>query len=274
MGLASSESARSTGPSTAGSLSLLPGVLRAEACKLRSVRSTSWSLIAAVVFMLGFAILEAIILPSRLSDDAEQALDAVRVSLGGSHLSQVAFGVLGVLVITSEYTSGMIGATFSAVPHRRLLVAAKAIVFTSVTFVIGVAASFGAYFLFQALLTGDALRSSIWDPGVLRALVGGGLYFAVLGLLGLGLGLIVRTSSGAIAALFSLLFVPQILAQLLPEGWRVTVGRFVPMQAGSQIFSQQPEPGALGPWAGFAVFAAYAAVALLAGIVLVERRDV
>jgi ABC-2 type transport system permease protein len=248
-------------------------VLRSELCKLWTVRSTYWSIVAAVGFMLAFAVLEAIFLPGRLSEPSKETLDAVRVSLGGSHLSQIAFGVLGVLVITSEYTSGMIRATFSAVPRRLRVVAAKAIVFSVTSFTIGTTACFAAYFAFQALLSGDSFQSSIGDPGIVRALVGGGLYFAVLGLLGLGIGLIVRASSGAIAALFSLLFIPQILAQLLPDTWKESVGRYVPMQAGSQIFSQSSEAGALSPWAGFAVFCAYAAIALAMGAVLAHRRD-
>lgn len=248
-------------------------IVRSEFCKLRSVRSTYWSLASAVGFMIGFAALEAIFLPGRLSESSKATLDAVRVSLGGSHLSQVAVGVLGVLVITSEYTTGMIRTTFSAAPRRSSVLAAKAIVFAATGLVVGVASSFGAYFLFQALLSGDTLRSSPSDPGVVRALIGGGLYLAVLGLLGLGLGAIVRASSGAIAALLSLLFVPQIIAQLLPDTWKQTVGRYVPMQAGSQIFAQNPEPGALTPWVGFGVFCAYAAVALAIGFILINRRD-
>jgi ABC-type transport system involved in multi-copper enzyme maturation permease subunit len=248
-------------------------VLRSELHKLRTVRSTYWSIIAATGFMLAFAALEAIFLPGRISASRAATLDAVRVSLGGSHLAQVAFGVLGVLVITSEYTSGSIRSTFSAVPRRRAVLAAKAIVFALTSFVIGAVASFGAYFLFQALLSGDALRSSVGDPGVVRALVGGGLYFAVLGLLGLGLGAIVRASSGAIAALVSLLFIPQILVELLPDAWKAPIGRYLPMQAGAQLFSQRPESGMLGPWSGFAVFCAYAAAALLVGFVLIQRRD-
>lgn len=260
-------------PERAGSSARFANVLRSELCKLWSVRSTYWSVLAAVAFMLGFAALEAVFLPSRLSDQSKEHLDAVRVSLGGSHLSQIAFGVLGVLVITSEYTSGMIRATFSAVPRRLDVLAAKAVVFATTSFLVGAAASFVSFLIFQALLSGDAFRASIADPGVARALVGGGFYFAVLGLLGLGLGAIIRSSSGAIAALFSLLFIPQILAQLLPDTWKVSVAKYVPMQAGSQIFSQGSEPGALSPWAGFAVFCAYAALALVLGAVLLKRRD-
>ncbi len=251
----------------------LSDALRAEFCKLRSVRSTYWTLIAALAFNVGFAALEAIFLPGHLSDHDKATLDAVRVSLGGSHLSQIAFGVLGVLVITSEYTTGLIRITLTAIPRRRLVLAAKAIVFAATGLVVGIAASFAAYLVFQALISGDDLRSSIADPGVVRALVGGGLYLTVLGLLGLGLGAIIRSSAGAIAALFTLLFVPQIPVQLLPQSWKTTIGRFVPMEAGSQIFSQHHEPGALGPWTGFAVFALYAATALVAAFLLINRRD-
>ena len=251
----------------------LADVLRAEFCKLRTVRSTYWTLIAALVFNVGFAALEAIFLPSRLSAHDAATLDAVRVSLGGSHLSQVAFGVLGVLIITGEYSSGMIRVTFSAVPRRRVLLGAKAAVFAAIGLVVGIIVSFAAYFVFEGLLTGDRLRSSVGDPGVVRALIGGGLYLAVLGLLGLGLGAIIRSSAGAIATLFTLLFIPQVLVELLPEAWKTSIGRYLPMEAGDQIFSQHHEAGALSPWWGFAVFALYALAALAAAFVLINRRD-
>jgi len=251
----------------------LGDALRAEFCKLLTVRSTYWTLTAALTFNVGFAALEAIFLPSRLSAHDAATLDAVRVSLGGSHLSQVAFGVLGVLVITGEYSSGMIRVTFGAVPRRRLLLGAKASVFATTALIVGIVVSFAAYFVFEGLLTGDRLRSSIGDPGVVRALLGGGLYLAVLGLLGLGLGAIVRSSAGAIATLFTLLFIPQVLVELLPDAWKTTIGRYLPMEAGAQIFSQHHEAGALSPWLGFGVFALYAIAALIAAFVLINRRD-
>lgn len=102
-------------------------------------------------------------------------------------------------------------------------------------------------------------------------MTGGALYLSVLGLL--GLGAIIHGSAAAIAALFSLLFMPQILVQLLPHSWQATVGPYVPMQAGSQIFSAQHEAGNLGAWAGFGVFCLYAVAALGVGFVLIDRRD-
>jgi ABC-2 type transport system permease protein len=248
-------------------------VVRSELCKLGSVRSTYWTLLAGVAFNLGLAALLAIFLPGQLSAQDKASLDTVRVSLGGIHLSQVAFGVFGALVITSEYATGMIRATLSAVPQRRLLLAAKLIVFSGVALGIGTLSSFAAYFVFQAFLADESLRSSIGDPGVLRALAGGGLFLTALGLLGLGLGAITRASAGAIAALFSLLFVPPVLLELLPHSWKTTIGPYVPMQAGSQIFTTHREADALAPWAGFGVFSGYAVVALALGFILINRRD-
>lgn len=254
-------------------LSGFANIVRSEFCKFRSVRSTYWTLFAAVVFNIGLAALEAIILPSHLSAHDKASLDSVRVSLGGIHLSQVAFGVLGVLVITSEYGTGMIRASLSAVPQRRLMLTAKAIVFAVSALIVGIFASFTAYFVFQAFLSGDGLRSSISDPGVLRAVTGGGLYLTVLGLFGLGLGTIIRVSAGAIATLFGVLFVPQLLAQLLPQSWQTTISPYLPMEAGAQIFSAHHAAGNLGAWSGFGLFCLYAAVTLVIAFILITRRD-
>lgn len=248
-------------------------VLRSELCKLTSVRSTYWALLAAVLCNVGPAAVLAIFLPGQLSAADKQTLDTVRVSLGGIHLSQVAFGVLGVLVIAGEYTSGMIRTSLSAVPQRWLLLAAKLLVFAGVALVVGVLSSLASYAVFEALLADDSLATSIGDPGVLRAVVGGGLFLTALGLLGLGLGAVLRSSTGAIATLLSLLLVPPLLLALLPESWRTTIGPYVPMDAGGQIYTTHREAAALSPWAGFAVFCAYALVAVVIAFVLINRRD-
>ena len=199
----------------------------------------------------------------------------MRLSLAGLHLSQIAIGVLGALVITSEYGTGMIRATFSAVPQRRLVLTVKAIVFALTALLVGIASCFAAYYTFEAFLSGQGLESSIGDPGVLRAVIGGGLYLSMLGMLGLGLGLIIRSSAGTIATLFGLLFVPSILVATLPGSWQNRIGPFLPMNAGEQIFIavNRTDPNALSPWSGFGVFSLYAAAALIAGFYLINRRD-
>lgn len=255
-------------------LSGFADVLKAEFLKLCSVRSTFWTLLSAVVFNVGLGAALGAFVPSHLSDADRQHLDAVRLSLGGLHLSQIAIGVLGVLVITSEYSTGMIRATFSAVPQRRTVITAKTAVFAVTAVAVGTVSCFGAYFAYEVTVSESSMSSSLSDPGVLRAVIGGGLYLAVLGLLGLGLGLIIRAGAGAIAALLGLLFVPQILAELLPSAWKDTVGPYLPMEAGGQIFAASARgQSELGPWTGFGVFTLYAAVALTIGFALINRRD-
>ena len=256
-----------------GPLSGFPDVLRSEFCKLRSVRSTFWALLIAVVSNIALAALGALFLPGALSAQEKATVDVTRLSLAGVHLSQIALGVLGVLMITSEYGSGMIRATLSAVPRRRQVLTAKAIVFAATALAVGISSSFAAWFVFQAFLSDDSLRLAIGDAGVLRAVAGGGLYLTVLGLLGLGLGAIIRSSAGAIAALFGLLFVPPLLLQLLPQSWQTKVGPYTPMEAGSQIYIVRPHEVSLGAWTGFGLFCLYAAVALAIGVWLVNHRD-
>lgn len=249
-------------------------VLRSEFWKLRTVRSTYWSLGAAVVFNVALAAILAIVLPGHMSAHEKATIDSTRVSLGGLHLSQVAFGVLGVLVITSEYGTGMIRATLAAVPQRRLVLAAKTTVFAVTALITGIASCFAAYFAFQAFLpAGDSMRTSLSDPGVLRAVIGGGLYLTVLGLAGLGIGTAIRSSAGAVATLFGALFVPSLIVTLLPQSWQDTVGRYLPMVAGETIITVHHQAHTLQPWPGFGVFCLYAAAAVAAGIILISRRD-
>src|SRR6266702_2549356 len=140
--------------------------------------------------------------------------------------------------------------------------------------VTGIAACLAAYLAFQAFLpAGDAMRTTLADPGVLRAVIGAGLYLTVLALLGFGLGAILRSSAGAVAVLFGVLFVPTLLTALLPSSWQDTLGPYLPMNAGDTIYSVRPEPHMLQPWTGFGVFCLYAAAALAAAFVLIGRRD-
>ena len=249
-------------------------VLGSEYCKLRTVRSTYWALLAVVLSNIAVAALLAIFLPSHISAHQKMTIDSTRVSLGGLHLSQVAIGVLGVLVITSEYGTGMIRATLAAVPQRRLMLTAKTAVFTATALGTGIASCYAAYFAFQALLpAGDAMRTSLSDPGVLRAVTGAGLYLTVLGLLGLGIGAVIRSSTGAVATLLGVLFVPTLLVALLPQSWQDTIATYLPMNSGEAILAVHHQAHTLQPWPGFGVFCLYAAVALTAGFVLITRRD-
>lgn len=270
--------ARSAGtvvPPSGGAAAHAIEVLASEWWKFRTVRSTLWALGAVAAFNVVAAGVLGIILPKTLSASQQAGTkNPLALSLAGLHLSQVAIGVLGVLVITSEYSSGMIRASLAAVPQRRLVLAAKTTVLTLAALAAGLATCYAAYYAFQAFLpAASPLRVPLSDPGVARAVTGAGLYLAVLALFGFGLGTILRSSAGAVTTLFGLLFVPRIILQLLPVSWQDTVGPYLPMTAGEAVYSVRPEPYALAPWTGFAVFCAYAAAALIAGFVLIGRRD-
>jgi hypothetical protein len=209
-------------------------------------------------------------LPERLT------FDPTGLSLRGLLFSELVIGVLGVLVISAEYGTVTIRATLSAVPHRPLVLAAKAVVFAAVALVVGEVLSFGAFFLCQALLSSPAPHATLSQPGVLRAVVGGGLLVPVFGLFALGLGAIVRHTAGAITAYVGAFLVLPLIIEALPSSLSHPILKFMPfviinaMTSTSRAFDLGPT---FSPWVGFAVMCAYAAVALLVGGWLMVRRD-
>jgi len=255
---------------------VLQANVRAEWTKLRSVRSTAWTLLATVGLAVGFG---ALIGASQMStwdnlDPAEQLrFDPTSFSLSGLFLAQLAVGVLGVLVVTSEYATGQVRATFAATPQRLTVLAAKATTFTGLVVATGVVASFGAFWVGQRIFASKGLDAALGDPGVLRAVFGGALYLAGVGLLGVGLGTILRRTAGAVAALVGLLFVLPIVTGFLPSSFRESIGRYFPAQAGMSLWNVVPSPDALSPWTGFAVLLGYGAVSLAIGGLLLVRRD-
>jgi ABC-type transport system involved in multi-copper enzyme maturation permease subunit len=255
---------------------ILPDVVRSEFTKFRSVRSTYATLIVAFVAAAALGPVQCALFASKWPNvEAEEKVNfsAAHLSLNGIQLAQLAIGVLGVLLISSEYTTGMVRATLAAVPQRRTVLAAKALVFTVVTLIVSEIACFIAFFAGQAFLSSKHLETHLSDPGVLRAVIGGGLYLGVLGLLALGLGTVVRHSAGAIASLFGILFVLPGIAAALPRATQDAVNQYLPNNAGQQIFALRIEPHTLQPWAGLGVFCIYAAIALAAGAILLKRRD-
>ncbi len=251
-------------------------VIVSEWIKFRSLRSTWFSFGAALLAAIGLGILFAALRGNDIATHggfARGDFDPVQVSLRGMFLAQLAVGVLGVLLITGEYSTGMIRASLSAVPRRVPVLSAKVIVFGVATFVIATAASLIAFLGGQAALHADHLGVSLSSPGAARAVIGGGLYLVVVGLLGLGCGFALRNTGGAIATLFGLLLVLPLLGQALPASWQVHVLKYLPLNAGSVIMTTKPDPTLLAPWTGLGVFALYAVAALAAGLVVLRRRD-
>jgi ABC-2 type transport system permease protein len=251
------------------------GALRSEFTKIRSVRSTYWTLIALVVVTIGIGALACVGAVSRGADHGP-LFDATQRSLAGLILGQLIIVVLGALTVTSEYSTGMIRTSLTVQPRRGTVLAAKGVVFALVTLVTGLVASFVSFFIGQAILSTKNLGVSLGDPNVLRAVIGGGLFLAVCGMLAFGLGTLLRHTAGAITASIGLLFVLFVLINFLPSSWQNHVDKWIPFNAGSQIWSTIPvhgNPPMFSPWTGFAVFAGYAVIAIIAGTVAFRKRD-
>jgi hypothetical protein len=257
--------------------SRLLATARSEWIKFRSVRSGPLALAAtALTVVAGAWILAAGNRGSYLaaSPAGQAAFDPVFTVLQGIELAQLFVGTLGVLTVTGEYSSGLIRGTFVATPQRAQVLALKALVFTAVVLACGTAMSFAAFFLGQAVLA-PAKHVAVGDPGVLAAVFGGGLYLVLVGLLGLFIGVLVRRTPAALAALFCLLIVlPILFVNIIPGQITQNLGEYMPGQAGEQAF-QLLHGGAysLGPWQGLGVLAGYVAVAAAAAFALILRRD-
>ncbi len=246
--------------------------LRMEWLKLRTVRSTYGLLVALALGTIGVGVLTLAIY--RTHQPVPAAAQMVNDGLAGTALGQLFAGFLGIIVMTGEYSSGMIRATLAAVPDRKLLFTAKALVLGIIALVAAEIVCFVTFFASQAVLSGSPVpRASLADPGVARTVVVSGIYLALVGLIGLGLGALVRHAGAAVGLLFGILFVPIILAGLVgPAGF--TVGRFLPMFILiNSVSVVAPSTGCLSAWAGIGVMTVYAAIALIAGGWLLRRRD-
>jgi ABC-2 type transport system permease protein len=250
-------------------------VALSEWTKLRSVRSTRWSLLAAFLFTVGIAAIACAVVSHhypQMSAHDKADFHPLEVNLAGVQLAQLAIGVLGVLIITAEYSTGMIRASFTAVPKRLPVLWAKIAVFGAVTFALMLPAVLIAFVVGQAILAGHHIDVAITAPHVVRVLVGAALYLTVVGLFGLGLGAIVRNTAGGIASFAAIMFVLPPLMNVLPTSWNNAASPYLPLQAGEAILATTPG-GHLSPWLGLALFAGYAAVALAVAALLLVRRD-
>jgi ABC-2 type transport system permease protein len=251
-------------------------VARSEWTKLRSVRSTRWTLLVTLLLIIGIGLLACAVFEARwphLAAHERSDFHPLRANLAGVNFGQLAIGVLGVLVITAEYSTGMIRSTFMAVPKRLPVLWGKALVFGVVALAVSLPAVFIVFFAGQSILSGQHINISVSHPGVLRSLFGAALYMTVMGLFGLGLGAIVRNTAGGISALAGIIFVLPPVLDLLPSSVSNSVGPYLPSNAGGALWTITPDPHTLAPWAGFGVFCAYAAVALVIAAVLMRRRD-
>jgi ABC-2 type transport system permease protein len=252
-------------------------VILSEWTKLHSLRSTRWSLLVAIVLTIGLPAIFAAVTSSHwahMSPREQADRHPLDFALGGVNLSQLAIGVLGVLIITGEYATGMIRASFTAVPKRLPVLWAKIVVFAVVSFALMLPSVLISFWVSQAILHNiPELQTSLSAHGVLRSVVGGALYLTLFGVFCLALGAIVRNTAGGIAAFVALFFVIPPLLNVFPASWQNAINPWIPNSAFRSIFQLTHGPHSLSPAGGLAVSLAYVAFAVAVAAILLVRRD-
>ncbi|CAM5580716.1 ABC transporter permease [Streptomyces fumanus] len=250
-------------------------VVRSEWTKIRSVASTVWTLGLAVVVTLALGMLIAALSKNEYDTMDERdrlAFDPTFTSFAGMSLGQLAMIVFGVLVVANEYSSGMIRTSLAAVPRRGTFLFSKVAVATLLALVVSMVTSFAAFFLGQAML--GHLKASIGDAGVLRAVIGGGLYMTLITMFSMGVAAMLRSPMLSLGILMPFFFlISNILGSVDATE---KVGRFLPDQAGSKIMQVVPpldDDTPYGPWGGLGILALWVVAALLGGYLVLKRRD-
>ena len=252
------------------------GLIASEWTKLRTVRSTIWTLGVVVVLGIGLSALataETTAHWSSMNFGDRLSFDATQTSLIGVAFGQLVIGILGVLVMSAEYGTGTSRATLSAAPRRPMVLGAKVAVFAAVAFVVSEAVAFLSYLLGQALLRSPVPHTTLSDPQAFRAVFGAGLYLTVLGVFALGLATIIRHTAGAISAFVGALLVLPLINAAMPTFIREHVREYLPAMIGNSITSLHPGPNLFSPWTGLLVLTGYTAATLLIGAYLLVRRD-
>ncbi|QNP70160.1 ABC transporter permease [Streptomyces roseirectus] len=250
-------------------------VVQSEWTKIRSVASTVWTLSLAAVVSIGLGMTFSALSKSQFDDlsrDDKLSFDPTNISFVGMSLGQLAMIVFGVLVVSNEYSTGMIRTSLAAVPQRGTFYLSKIAVAAGLALAVGMVTSFAAFFLGQSLL--GSLRADIGDPGVLRAVIGGGLYMALITLFSMGIATMLRSPMLSLGILMPFFFlVSGILGNVSATK---KVGQYLPDQAGSKIMrvvTPIDDDTPYGPWGGLAIMVVWVVVALLGGYLLLKRRD-
>jgi ABC-2 type transport system permease protein len=255
------------------------GTLRSEFTKIRSVRSTYWTLLVLLVISIGIGAVFTAAAAANWShmDPVDKAtFDPTQLSVAGLfYLGQLVIVVIGAMTLTAEYSTGMIRTSLTAMPRRLTVYAAKAVVLACIALAVTFAAAFIAFFLGQFLLSSTHHTATLSQPNVLRAVIGSAVYVTTVGLFAYAVGAILRHTAAVISTVIGLVFVVPILVALLPQAWRDDMTRWLPTSAGQALSTTIGPPDAhlFGPWSQYAVLAAYTLALLVAGAVLFRTRD-
>jgi ABC-type transport system involved in multi-copper enzyme maturation permease subunit len=253
-------------------------VLRSEWAKLWTLRSTWITLGLGLLALLAFGTIAALRYKSmttgggRVDPDFADAT-SVSLTLFGVRFGQLALGVLGVLFAAGEYSTGMIRSTLAAVPRRLPVLWSKAAVYGVVAFVVGVAGAFGGFLIADAVVSGTPAHLGLSGSGVVRALLGAGVYLGLVGVIGTALGVLLRSVAGGISVLVAALLLVPGLVSLLPSSWQGDVAKYLPSNAGESLFSLHPATGMLSAGAGALVLLGWTALALAGGAYRLLRKD-
>jgi ABC-2 type transport system permease protein len=252
-------------------------VLLSEWTKFRSLRSTTYTLFSAVVLMVGLGALISAVTASHyssLSAAERLAFNPITTSLGGITFAELAIGVLGVMMMTGEYSTGMIRASLTAVPRRLPVLWAKLGVFAGVVAAVSLVTSFGSFFLGQALLNGHGLGVSISAPHALSSVIGATVYMTVAGMIAVGVGALMRNTAAGISTFVATFFLLPPLAQLLPGSIGDHITKYLPSNAGSALYGGGlHHQDVLSSGAGFAVLVGYAVLIVGAAAWRLRRTD-
>jgi ABC-2 type transport system permease protein len=260
------------------------GVLRSEWIKLRSLRSTTWSYLIVIAISLGMALIMSLSMSDGMNGGAgassmpaaEQVSLIVQSSVFGVFFGQLVAGVLGVLVISGEYSTGMIRSTLTAVPKRLPALAAKAVVLFVATFVVGLLANLGAYLVSSIVFAGIDVSASLTDPAVFLPILGGALYLALVAVFALGIGTMIRSSAGGIATVLGLILLVPTVLQMIPAEWAHDLIPYLLSSAGLGIFTSttaEPTADAFGAWLNLLIVLAWVGASIAGAAVLLKRRD-
>jgi ABC-type transport system involved in multi-copper enzyme maturation permease subunit len=252
-------------------------VVHSEWMKFRSLRSTLYTLLAAVVLMIGIGALFSAVSASQyhtFSAADKATFSPISTSLTGISFAVVAFGVLGVLLMSGEYSTGMIRSSLTSVPRRLPVLWGKLAVFSAAIFSISLIASFISFFLGQALLSSHHLNVAITAPGALRSVIGAALYITVAGMIGVALGALFRNTAAGISTFAGVFFVIPPLTNLLPASISSHLTQYLPSNAGGVLYGGTRDlHNALSPWTGFALLCGYAVILLAAAAWRLRRAD-